>query len=39
MLDGGGDANDNVQISDVMVDRVGLKNIESALVTLTQFLD
>jgi hypothetical protein len=39
MLDGGGDANDNVQINDVMVDRVGLKNIESALVTLTQFLD
>ena len=47
MLDGGGDAVDNepieevgnVQISNVVVDRVGSKDAESALVTLKQFLD
>ena len=39
MLDEGGDAADNVQISDVIVDRVGLKNPKSALVTLKQKLD
>ena len=39
MLDGGGDVVDNVQISDVVIDRVGFKDVESALVTLKQFLE
>ena len=30
---------DNVQIGDVMVDRVGFKNVESALMTLKQILE
>ena len=47
MLDGGGDAAvnelieevDNVQINDVMVDRVGFRDVESALMTLRQILE
>ena len=47
MLDGGGDSTvngpteevDNVQINDVVVDRVGFKDVESALMTLKQFLE
>ena len=30
---------DNVQISDAVVDKVGFKDVESALVTLKQFLE
>ena len=29
---------DNVRIGDVMVDKVGFKDVESALTTLNQFL-
>jgi hypothetical protein len=47
MLDGRSDATnnepiaevDNLQIYDVVVDKVGLKDVESALVTLKQFIE
>jgi hypothetical protein len=29
---------DNVQISDMLIDKIGFKDVESALVTLEQFL-
>ena len=39
MLDEGGDVIDNAQISDMVVDRVGFKDDESALLILKQFVE